>query len=173
MSIKPLIFILIAVYFMIFCEFFNSDVNNPAMIIITHWPIAKLNNKSIEKIIFVDIVATVIMLARIGVEQGLEAMAKIVPTKNGITKTLPFLFCGIFFIKLGVGNSIISNKLKPKIIKIEAISKITIGDAILEKTFPVIAQKTPMILNTVESPIEKDISCNNNFLWWFLEYPPT
>ena len=41
---------------------------------------------------FVDIVAIVIMLARIGVEQGLDASAKIVPTINGITNILPFLF---------------------------------------------------------------------------------
>lgn len=149
---------------MIFCEFFNTDVNSPAIIIITHCPSAKLNNNKIEKMMFVDIVAIVIMLARIGVEQGLDAKAKIVPTKKGMIKTLPFLFCGIFFMKLGVGNSIMSSKLKPKIINTEAISNITIGDAIFEKTFPVSAQITPTILKTVESPKENEINCINNFL---------
>ena len=149
---------------MIFCEFFNTDVKSPASIIITHCPIAKLNNNRIEKIILVETVAIVIMLARLGVEQGLDANAKIVPTKNGIANTLPFLFCGIFFTKFGVGNSIISSKLNPRIKSIDAINKTTIGEAKLEKTLPVKAQNTPIILSIEDKPIEKEISCNSNFL---------
>ena len=71
---------------------FNADVNKAKTIIITHCPIAKKNNNARENNILSDIVATAIILAKIGEEQGLAAKAKKVPTKNGKKNKLPDLF---------------------------------------------------------------------------------
>ena len=49
------------------------------------------------------------------------------------------------------------SKFKPKIMITEAKSNITIGEAMLVNALPVIAHITPIILNTVDNPSEKEI----------------
>lgn len=113
------------------------------------------------------------MLASIGDEQGLAANAKNVPTKNGNKNRLPDLFCGIFLTILGNCISKKPTRLSPKIIITEANNNMTIGDAKLVKALPVNAQITPIILNTKDSPNEKDSICIKSFLFPSFEYPPT
>lgn len=168
-SIIPLIFIRISEYLANLPVFFSVDVNSAKTIIIMHCPSAKENNNEIEKIILVDIVATAIMLANIGDEQGLDARAKKVPIKNGNKKMLPDLFWGIFFIIAGNCISMIPSKFNPIITITDANSNITIGDAKLVNALPVKAQITPIMLNTNESPSENDSICINNFLLFSFE----
>lgn len=139
-------------------------MNKAKNITIKHCPKAKKNNNEIENNIFEDIVATAIILASIGEEQGLDAKAKNVPTKNGNINRLPDLFCGIFFIIVGNCISIKPIKLSPKIIINDENIKIKIGDAKLVKALPVKAQITPIILNTNDNPREKESICISNFL---------
>lgn len=142
-------------------------------ITITHCPIANENKSAIENKIFVKTVATAIILAKIGEEQGLDARAKNVPTKNGNKNNPPPLFWGIFFTIAGKCISITPSRLSPRITIIDANISITTGDAILVKALPVIAQATPIILNINDNPNEKEIICINNFLLLSFEYPPT
>lgn len=81
--------------------FFNAEVNNPAMIIITHCPNANKKNKAIDVPILADNEANAIMLARIGEEQGVEASANTIPISTGNMNILFELFWGIFLIKVG------------------------------------------------------------------------
>lgn len=151
----------------------SEDVNSANIITIKHCPIAKQNSNPIENKILLDIVANAIMLANIGDEQGLEAKAKNVPTKKGKTNILPVLFCGIFFTIAGKCSSKIPTKFNPNINMTDANSKITTGDAKFVNARPVIAQMTPIILSTIDKPMENDNICKNNFLLFSLEYPPT
>lgn len=138
---------------------------------IIHWPIAKENNKARENSKLFEIVAKAIILTKIGDEQGLAASAKNIPTKKGSINKLPDLFCGIFFTIVGKCKSKTPKRFNPNIIIKDAKSNITIGDAILAKTLPDIAQKTPMILRTLDKPKENDIIWISNFLLFSLEYP--
>ena len=171
--IIPLIFISISEYFANLLVCFKVEVKSANIIIIKHCPSANANNNAIENIILVDIVATAIMLASIGEEQGLDASAKNVPIRNGNKNKLPVLFCGIFFMIAGNCISIIPNKLSPIITITEANNNIIIGDAKLVNARPVNAHITPIILNTSDKPREKDIICINSFLLFSFEYPPT
>ena len=155
-NITPLIFIIICEYLTILCVFLRIDVNIAQSIIITHCPKANENNSEIENNILFDTVAIAIMLASIGVEQGLETSAKNTPTKNGNKNKLPESFLGIFFTIAGIGISMNSNKPSPIIISTEANSNITIGEAKFVKIFPVAAQITPIILRISDNPNEKD-----------------
>ena len=122
---------------------------------------------------FEDIVATAIILANIGEEQGLDARAKNVPTKKGKINKLPDFFSGILFIIVGNCISINPIRFKPKIIIIEAKTSMTMGDAVFVNARPVIAQITPITLKTVDKPSEKENICINSFLFPSFEYPPT
>ena len=152
---------------------FNVEVNRANTIIIKHCPSAKEKSNAIEKIMLVDIVATAIMLANIGDEQGLDAKAKNVPIKNGNRKILPVLFCGIFFIIAGNCISISPSKFNPIITITDAKSKITIGEAKLVNALPVKAHITPIMLSTNDNPKENETICIKSFLLFSLEYPPT
>ena len=132
------------------------DVNSAKTIMMRHCPSANENNNAIEKTMLVEIVATAIMLASIGDEQGLEASAKKVPIKNGNKNMLPVLFCGIFFTIAGNCISIKPNKFNPIITIIDANSNITIGDAKLVNALPVKAQITPIMLKTNDNPNENE-----------------
>ena len=121
-----------------------------------HWPNANANNRDIENSILPEIVATAIILAKIGEEHGLDARAKNVPTKNGNKNKLLFCFSGIFFIIDGKFISITPSKFNPIIVITDAKINIMIGDAKLVNALPVSAQITPIILRTSESPTENE-----------------
>ena len=70
-------------YFANLFAFLSVEVNNANSMIIAHCPSANENKRELEKSILPEIVATAIILANIGEEQGLDANAKNVPTKNG------------------------------------------------------------------------------------------
>lgn len=169
----PLIFIRTSEYLANIFACFSVDVKSANITIIMHWPRANENNSEIENNILLEIVATAIMLASIGEEHGLDASAKNVPTKNGNKNRLPFLFWGIFFTIEGKFISINPSKFSPNIIIIDANNSITTGEAKLVNARPVRAHITPIMLNTNDSPIEKDIICTNSFLFFSFEYPPT
>lgn len=137
-------------------ECFNFEVNIAKNITIMHCPSAKENNSNIEKIIFVEIVATAIMLASIGEEQGLDASAKNAPIKNGYKNKLPFLFCGIFFIIVGNCISKKPTRFNPNIIINDAKSISIIGDANPVNALPESAQIIPIMLNIVDKPTENE-----------------
>ena len=109
-----------------------------------------------ENNILVEIVATAIILASIGDEQGLDASAKNVPIRNGNINKLPDLFWGIFFIIEGNCISIIPKRFSPIITITEANSNIKIGEAKLVNALPVIAHITPIILKTIDNPNENE-----------------
>ena len=88
----PLIFINISEYFATLPVCFSVEVNSAKIMIIMHCPIANANNRAMENNMLVEIVATAIILASIGDEQGLDASAKNVPTRNGNINKLPDLF---------------------------------------------------------------------------------
>ena len=82
----PLIFINTDVNRANFCAFFNTDANKANRIITTHCPIANKKNKDNDNTIFLETVANANKLAKIGVEQGLDAKAKTTPIKKGNKK---------------------------------------------------------------------------------------
>lgn len=169
----PHIFIKNSEYFAIFPIFFIDCANIANNITITHCPIAKLNNNEIENNILDETAANAIILAKIGEAHGLDANANTAPIKNGkITRPL-FLFCGIFFTIAGKFISIIPKRLSPRITITDANINISSGDTIDVKARPDSAQITPIILNTDESPSEKNNICTNNLLLSDFEYPPT
>ncbi len=120
-----------------------------------------------------DIVATAIIAAKIGEEQGLDAKAKKAPTKNGNINKFPPLFWGIFFIIDGNCISITPSKFNPNITITDANIKITIGEATDVKALPVRAHIIPIMLNINDNPNEKESICINSFLLLSFEYPPT
>ncbi len=138
-----------------------------------HCPNAKEKSNAIENAKLLDIVASAIMLASIGEEQGLDASAKKVPIRNGNINILPVLFCGIFFIIVGNCISINPTRFKPIIIIVDANNIIIIGDAIDVNALPVIEHRTPIMLNTSDNPSENEIIWINSFLLDSFEYPPT
>lgn len=172
-SIIPLIFIKTSEYFANLLVCFNVEVKSANTMIIMHWPNANENNNPIENNMLVEIVATAIMLAKIGDEQGLDASAKNVPIKKGNKNKLPDLFWGIFFTIAGNCISIIPRRFNPIIIMTDANNRIKIGDAKLVNALPVIAHITPIMLKTRDNPRENDSICINNFLLSSFEYPPT
>ena len=83
MSNPPLIFIKISESFANLFRFFTPEVNNPAIISIIPCPKANKNNINIAANKFLLIVANAIMPAKIGVEHGVPAKAKIIPNNIG------------------------------------------------------------------------------------------
>ena len=63
--------------------FFKLDVNIPAKIKIKPCPSANKNSIKIAKPMFLPIAANAIIPAKIGVEQGVPASAKVMPNKIG------------------------------------------------------------------------------------------
>ena len=76
-------FIKISEIWAVFFNPFKNDVKTPANITITPCPNEKQNNIKEDKIIFFVNVAKLIIPAKMGVEQGLDAKANKIPIKNG------------------------------------------------------------------------------------------
>ena len=68
--------------------FFRVEVNNPARIRIIPCPRANRNNIKTASYIFFPIAAKAIIPAKIGVEQGVPARAKVIPKRRGYKKIL-------------------------------------------------------------------------------------
>mgnify|MGYP006971539971 CR=1 FL=1 len=100
--------------------------------------------------------ANAIIPAKIGVEQGLPASAKIPPNKIGYKKVFVFSLCGISLTITGSSKSRTPNSFNPitKMIALKNIPKYPPAKEI--KTFPVIAHAIPIIENTTAMPITKN-----------------
>ena len=93
---------------------FKNEVKTPAKITTTPCPIENKNNiKAAKTMLFVN-VAKLIIPAKIGVEQGLEAKAKRTPIIKGYTNKLAPLFCGNFLTTGAKLSSIKPKRFKPK-----------------------------------------------------------
>ena len=102
-------------------NFFKQDVKSPAMIRIIPCPSENRNNIKTEYVIFLETVARAIMLAKIGVEQGVPASANTAPTKNGKIIWFLELLWGSSFTITGILNSNIPTIFRPIIRIIDAI----------------------------------------------------
>ena len=140
---------------------FKLEVNSPAKIRITPWPKAKRNNITIAKYKFLPIAANAIIPAKIGVEQGVPAKAKVIPNNRGYKNTEFVEFVGIDFIIVGVSKSRISSSFRPKTKSKDAINKVKYAPKAEAKTLPVTAQKTPIIVNTIAVPKIKQHNCKS------------
>ena len=83
-------------------------------------PIENKNNIMTAWLTLAEIDANPIMLAKIGVEQGVPIRAKTAPNSNGYRISLLKLFCGISFMMTGNSKSITSRIFNPIIKMIEA-----------------------------------------------------
>ena len=137
------------------------EVNRPAKIRITPWPNANRNNMTIAKYKFLPIAANAIIPAKIGVEQGVPAKAKVMPNNKGYKNTEFVEFVGIDFIIVGVSISRTSNSFKPRTKSNDAISKVKYAPIAEAKTLPVTAQKTPITVNTIAVPKIKQHNCKS------------
>lgn len=107
-----------------FLKPFNEEVNTPAIIKIKPCPRENKNSISTASAIFVERDAKVIIPAKIGVEQGVPAIAKIAPIKIGYKIVLFPLLWGICFMMTGMLKSKIPTILSPMTIRSEAKNKI-------------------------------------------------
>ena len=153
--------------------FLSPDVNSPATIRITPWPSANRNNIIIANERFFPIAAKAIIPAKIGVEQGVPASAKVIPNKIGYIKIEFVVFCGIALIIVGVSNSRISRSFSPITNSKDAIATVKYPPIEDAKTFPVSAQAIPMSVKTIAVPSIKQQSCIKVLSGVSLEYPPT
>lgn len=104
--------------------FFKLEVNKPANIKITPWPKANKNNIKTAKDKFLPIAAKAIIPAKIGVEQGVPARAKVIPNNIGY-KNIEFVeLTGITLTIVGVSKSNISNSFNPSTSNKEAITNV-------------------------------------------------
>lgn len=117
--------------------------------------------------------AKAIIPAKIGVEQGEPANAKIIPNINGYKYIFVPLFFGICFIITGMSKSKIPISFKPIINISEAKIIPKYPPANVTKTFPVSAQITPITEKTTAVPSTKNNICTKVLAGEFLEYPPT
>ena len=169
----PEIFIKISEIFAMFLTPLRNVVNNPAKIIIIPCPIENKNSISAASAKFLDNTAKLIIPASIGVEQGLDESAKIIPIKTGYKNRLAPSFLGIFLIMGEKLMSMTPNKLSPKIRIKEAKNSIKYAPPNDEKTLPVTAQIIPIIVKTSPKPNTKKHNCINVFNLLLSEYPPT
>ena len=105
-------------------KFFNPEVNKPASINITPCPNAKRKSIKIAKVKFFPIAAKAIIPARIGVEHGVPARAKVIPRSIGYKNRELVEFVGMDFIIVGVSNSRIFNSFSPIINNKDAINTV-------------------------------------------------
>ena len=82
--------------------FFKKEVKTPARIIIIPCPSEKRNNIIVAITMFFESAAKLIIAARMGVEQGVDASANIPPIIRGYKTMLLFLFWGICFTMTGI-----------------------------------------------------------------------
>ena len=153
--------------------FLRLDVNKPAKISITPCPRAKRNNINIASEIFFPIAAKAIIPAKIGVEQGVPAKAKVIPSNIGYKNIELVEFVGIAFTIVGVSKSIISNSFSPITSKIEAMNNVKYPPIAEANTLPVRAQTIPIVVNTIAVPNIKQQSCKKVLSGVSFEYPPT
>ncbi len=100
------------------------DVKIAAKTNINPCPIANAISINVEIIMLFDVAAKAIILANIGVEQGVPAIENMQPNKNGYMNMFPFFNCGISFIKTGMFISITFSIFKPIVNIIDAIIKL-------------------------------------------------
>lgn len=156
-----------------FLRFLMPEVNKPAIINITPWPIAKRNNIIIAAKRFFPIAAKVIMPANIGVEHGVPARANATPNKIGYTNSELVLFVGIALIITGISKSNKFVNFNPITKSNEAITRVKYAPKAEAKTLPVTAQIIPIIVKTIAVPKIKKQSWTNVLNGVSLEYPPT
>lgn len=99
--------------------------------------------------------ANAIIPAKIGVEHGLPANAKIPPSKIGYKNVFVPSFLGISFMTTGSSKSSTPSNFNPitRIIPAKIIPKYPPANE--TKTFPVIAQIMPIAENTIAVPNTK------------------
>lgn len=142
-------------------RFFKLDVNNPATINITPWPIANKNNIIIASNRFLPIAAKAIMPANIGVEQGVPTSANVIPSNIGYKNIELVELFGMFLIITGNSKSRMFKSFNPIINSMDAIISVKYPPRADAKTFPVKAQAIPIIVNTIAVPKIKQHSCKN------------
>ena len=153
--------------------FLSVDVNNPAIIKITPCPKANKNSINIAKAIFLPIAANAIIPAKIGVEQGVPAKAKVIPKSTGYKKMEFVEFVGIALIIVGVSKSKKPKSFKPITRSNDAINRVKYPPMDDAKTLPVTAHATPIIVKTIAVPKIKQLNCKKVLNGVSLEYPPT
>ena len=137
------------------------DVKSPAKIKIRPCPNANKNNikTAIDK--FLPIAAKAIIPARIGVEQGVPARAKVIPKSTGY-KNIEFVeLVGIALIIVGVSKSRIPRSLSPITSNNDAIKIVKYPPIEEAKTLPVRAQAIPIIVNNIAVTNIKKNRCSN------------
>ena len=102
-------------------RFFTPEVNRPAIIRINPCPIANKNSIITAAGRFLPIAANAIIPAKIGVEQGVPASAKVMPKIVGYINKEFVEFVGIAFIITGMSKSNIPLILSPITNNSEAI----------------------------------------------------
>ena len=122
---------------------------------------------------FLPIAAKAIMPAKIGVEQGVPARAKVIPKSTGYTKIEFVELVGIALIIVGVSKSNISSSFNPITRSNDAIKTVKYPPIADAKTFPVKAQAIPIRVKTIAVPKIKQHNCKNVLKGFSLEFPPT
>ena len=89
------------------------DVKTPAIIRINPCPRENKNSIKTANKMFDDIDAKAIIPAKIGVEQGVPAIANTAPIKIGYKTTFLPVLCGICFIRTGILKSKIPSTFNP------------------------------------------------------------
>lgn len=149
------------------CEkFFNPfklEVKTPAIIRIKPCPNENINSINTADHIFEESDAKAIIPAKIGVEQGVPAIANTAPIKIGYNTMFFPVPCGICLIKTGMLKSSAPSMFKPITISNEPSKRIKYIGANVTKTFPVTAQITPIVAKTSEEPNTKNNICRNVF----------
>lgn len=128
------------------------DVNSPARMRIIPWPRANMNNSNTANVRFFPIAAKAMIPARIGVEHGVPARAKVMPRRVGYIINDELLLDGIDFTITGISKSSISKSFNPITSNNEAIMRVKYPPRAEAKTLPVIAQIIPITLNTMAVP---------------------
>lgn len=120
-----------------------------------------------------EIDANAIIPAKIGVEHGVPAIAKIAPIKSGYKTIFWPLDVGICFTNTGILKSKIPRIFSPIIISNDAIINRKYAGAKDTKTFPVTAQIIPIVAKTSDIPTTKKNIWRQILDGFSLEYPPT
>lgn len=153
--------------------FLILDVNNPAINKINPWPKENKNSIKIDIPIFLPMAAKAIIPAKIGVEQGVPAIANVIPKRTGYRNIELFLLTGIAFIIEGISKSRNPNSFNPIISSSDAIIKVKYPPKAEAKTLPVIAQIIPIIEKTIAVPKIKQSICKKVLNGVSSEHPPT
>ena len=105
-------------------RFLIPDVNKPATMSIKPCPSANRNSMTIAAQRFFPIAANAIIPAKIGVEHGVPARAKVIPNIVGYINREFVVFVGIAFIITGMSKSSISAIFNPITSNRDAIIKV-------------------------------------------------